>query len=89
MRARISPDPVQRERVGSLLGCVTSVTPFPVSQEAAVNSIGNTEVARALTGDDRQMEVLAAMRPDASTQSGYAWTSSRGPEASPSQEFGS
>lgn len=81
MRARVAPDPVQRERFGSLVGSVASVTPFPISKEAAVNTIGNSEVARSLTGQDRQMEMLAHLEMDPATASGYRWTSSRGPDA--------
>jgi len=81
MQARIAPDPVQRERSGSLICAVQSVTPFPVSREAAINTIGNSEVARVLVGEDRHMEVFLDLEVDPSTPSGYAWTSSRGPES--------
>jgi HlyD family secretion protein len=80
MRTQIAPDPVQRERHGSLVGGVRSVTPFAVSNEAAINSIGNTEMARSLTSQERQMEVYIDLQADVTTTSGYAWTSSRGPE---------
>jgi HlyD family secretion protein len=81
MRTQIAPDPIQRERYGSMTGTVRSVTPFAVSNEAAVNSIGNTEMAKSLTSQERQMEVIIDLRVDPATTSGYAWTSSRGPEA--------
>jgi HlyD family secretion protein len=38
-------------------------------------------VARALVDKDRQIEVLTELQVDRSTPSGYAWTSSRGPES--------
>jgi HlyD family secretion protein len=81
MHARNALDSVKRERHGNLIGRVQSVTPFPVSAEAVINTIGNSEVARALVADDRQIEVLTGLQADASTPSGYAWTSSRGPES--------
>ena len=36
---------------------------------------------RALVAENRQIEVLTELRADSSTPSGFAWTSSRGPES--------
>jgi HlyD family secretion protein len=79
MNARIALDSVQRERYGCVIGAVRSVSPFPVSKEAAVNTIGNSELARVLMDKDRQIEVFLEPIPQADTASGYAWTSSKGP----------
>jgi HlyD family secretion protein len=79
MRAHLALDSVQRERYGSLVSRVQSITPFPVSREAVVNTVGNSEVARGLVGEDRQMEAVSELEVNPSTPSGYAWTSSRGP----------
>jgi HlyD family secretion protein len=81
MVARTALDSVQRERYGSLISRVQAITPFPISREAASNSIGNSELARTLIGDSRQAEVLLALQVNPLTPSGYSWTSSRGPEA--------
>jgi HlyD family secretion protein len=81
MKARNALDSVKRERYGNLIGQVQAVTPFPVSAEAVINTVGNSEVARALVAGERQIEVLTELRVDASTPSGYAWTSSQGPES--------
>ncbi len=81
MRARSALDSVKRERYGNLVGRVQAVTPFPVSAEGVINTIGNSEVARALVADERHIEVLTELQVDRATPSGYAWTSSRGPES--------
>jgi HlyD family secretion protein len=81
MNARCALDSVKRERYGNLIGHVQAVTPFPVSAEAVINTIGNSELARALVAEERQIEVLTELRVDPTTPSGYAWTSSRGPES--------
>ena len=81
MSVRTALDSVQRERHGSLISRVQATTPFPITREAASNSIGNSELARALIGDSRQLEVVIDLNVDPSTPSGYAWTSSRGPNS--------
>ncbi|HVY62062.1 MAG TPA: NHLP bacteriocin system secretion protein, partial [Planctomycetota bacterium] len=79
MAAEVTPDTVERERFGSLLADVTHVSAFPVSLEAAASTIGSGSVALAVTGGTPMVEVRMALRPDPSTFSGFAWSSSRGP----------
>jgi HlyD family secretion protein len=79
MPVRVSPDPLQRERYGSIRGSVKSVTPFPVSRESAARLIGNSEVAGALTGDGRHIEVVIELERDPAHPTGFAWTSASGP----------
>jgi HlyD family secretion protein len=81
MKVQIAPDPVERQRFGSILGTVTSVSAFLVTKEGVASRIGNTEVVNALMTQGRPaIEVVATLEPDAATFSGYRWSSSRGPE---------
>jgi HlyD family secretion protein len=79
MRIQITPDTVERERYGGMLGTVTSVSPIPVTKEGATGIIGNTEVVQSLMPEGAYIEVRARLETDPSTFSGYRWSSSRGP----------
>ena len=81
MTIHVTPDTVERERFGSLLGKVTSVSAFPVTREGIASLVGNAEVVATLTAQGPVIEVAAALFPDPSTVSGYQWSSSAGPTA--------
>jgi HlyD family secretion protein len=81
MTIHVTPDTVERERFGSLLGRVTTVSTFPVTKEGIASQVGNAEMVAALAAQGPVIEVAAALFPDASTVSGYQWSSSAGPAA--------
>jgi HlyD family secretion protein len=80
MAVRISPVTVQRERFGSMLGQVRSVSRFPVTLEAITNVVGSAEVAQGLARQGPSIEVFARLQEDSATPSGYRWTSGSGPD---------
>ena len=80
---QITLDTVKRERFGSVLGQVRSVSPFPVSAESAAYVIGNQQLAAELTAEFRQIQAVISLRADARTPSGYAWSSGKGPALVP------
>lgn len=80
MPLQITPDSVQRERYGGILGTVQSVSTFPVSRQTVVSAVGHVEVADSLMFPGGQMEILAELKPDSGTFTGYRWSSSRGPK---------
>ncbi len=80
MKIQVTPDTVERERFGGIIGTVTSVSPIPVTKEGATSTIGNADVVQSLMPAGGYIEVRARLEPDASTVSGYRWSSSRGPE---------
>lgn len=79
MRIQVTPDTVERERFGGIAGTVTSVSPIPITKEGAVGTVGNAEVVQSLMPEGAYIEVRARLERDASTPSGYRWSSSRGP----------
>lgn len=82
MKITITPDTVQRERFGGIVAEVTSVSTLPVTQAGAVAVIGNPEVVQSLVGNSGAViEVNANLIKDSQTKSGYAWSSSKGPES--------
>lgn len=80
---QITLDTVKQERFGCLLGEVKTVSSFPVSAESAAHVIGNQQLAAELTAQFRQIQVIASLRSDPRTPSGYAWSSGQGPTLIP------
>jgi HlyD family secretion protein len=80
MRLQVTPDTVERERFGGILGTVVAVSPVAITKEGATRTIGNAEVVQSLIPEGGYIEVRAMLDPDTSTASGYRWSSSRGPD---------
>lgn len=82
MTIQITPQTVKRERFGGIVGTITTVSPFPITREAAASVVGNPEVVAGLVGEKQEgvMQVLAELEPDSTTRSGYKWSSSAGPQ---------
>jgi NHLM bacteriocin system secretion protein len=79
MDVRITPATVERERYGSIIGRVVTVSPFPVTTDAVTNVVGNAEVAQTLAAGGSKIEVFAELDVDPSSRTGYKWTSGNGP----------
>ena len=79
MSMQIMPDSVQRDRYGSIFGSVQKVSLYPVSQQMIFSAIGNAEVTESLIIPGGQIEILAELKRDPKTVTGYQWSSSRGP----------
>lgn len=82
MSVRVSPSTVSQKRHGSIVGTITSVSDFPVTTDAVINYVGNTDVATRLTAGEHQIEVIARLQSAPDTPSGFGWTSADGPEVS-------
>ena len=80
MRLQITPDTVERERFGGILGTVFAVSPIPVTKEGVTGTIGNQELVQSLMPSGTYIEVRARLETDPATASGYRWSSSRGPD---------
>ncbi len=78
-RARVTPSTVQREREGSIVGTVSNVSAFPITQEGIVNIVGSPEIAQSLIQQGGAIEVEVELERDADSFSGFKWTS-KGPE---------
>lgn len=92
MMIQITPDTVKRQRYGGIVGTVTSVSEFPITQKGAAAVIGNPDIVSGLiqsvgsgTGGGGNadsgaiVEVRSQLESD-QTPSGYKWSSSQGPE---------
>ncbi len=77
---QVSPENVERERYGAALGRVTRVAAFPSTLEEVSRLVGNEELARALVPAGGCIVVYGELTPDPAAPSGFAWSSSRGPD---------
>ena len=85
MNVQVTPSAVKRERYGGIVGVVTKVSPFPVTTQEIGAVVGNEELAKSLAGENgARVQVFVQLQEDATTKSGYNWSSSKGPELKPS-----
>ncbi|MDB9524593.1 NHLP bacteriocin system secretion protein [Oscillatoria sp. CS-180] len=79
MAAQITPSIVKRERYGGIVGGVESVSQFPLTTQEIATVVGNAELAQNFTRNGPPVQISIQLETDDSTVSGYAWTSSQGP----------
>ena len=85
MEARIVPENVQANTVGTLRGQVESVYPIPATTDSASSILGSSSLANELVKDSAApRQVLIKLFPDTKYPSGYQWISGEGPSL-PSQ----
>jgi HlyD family secretion protein len=80
MMAQVTPSIVKRERYGGIVGEVSSVSQFPLTTQEITAMVGNSELAQNFTRNGPPLQVSIALETDESNASGYAWTSSQGPD---------
>ena len=79
MPARISPSTVKREEFGYMWGKVVFVPDYPATVAAIMRNFQNEQLVQSLAGRGPVTEVRVALEPDATTVSGYRWSSPGGP----------
>lgn len=79
MKLQVTPTTVKREEFGGIVGTVSYISAFPVTQEGALRLIGSAEVVKGLLSQGPQIEAHAELQPDTSTVSALKWSSSNGP----------
>jgi HlyD family secretion protein len=75
MPVRVTPSTVSRARFGGILGTVTRVSEFPVTEESAATALGNPELVHALVQPGGMIEVEIELATDPDAPSGFRWTS--------------
>jgi HlyD family secretion protein len=80
MTAFVSPSTVKREEFGSIVGEVKTVSQFPTTKEAMMAVLQNSNLVDFLTNKGPPITVRVRLTEDPDTYSGYAWSSSSGPE---------
>lgn len=79
MEVQISPSTVRKEQFGFMIGKVTSVSDFPATRQGMMRLLGNEALVESLSGQGAVLEIRADLIPDASTDSGYRWSTRHGP----------
>ncbi len=79
MKLEISPSNVSSEEYGYLIGSVTNISRFPVSRQEIKRVLGSDDLVTLLTGRTVPFQVFGNLAQDASTPSGYRWSSKKGP----------
>lgn len=80
MVARISPSTVKREEHGFMLGRVTWVSEFPATSRGMQRLLSNEDLVTRLMAEEPPIQVNVTLERSEETPSGYAWSSSRGPD---------
>lgn len=75
MASRVTPAIVKRERFGSIVGDVTKVSNFPITQEGVINVVGNAQIAQSLLQQGGAIEVEIDLRRNPADANRYRWTS--------------
>ena len=73
--ALVSPATVRREEFGSMTGTVENISEFPVSLDGMIAVLQSRDLARAFSESGPPYAGRIALTRDASTASGFAWTS--------------
>lgn len=76
---RVSPVTVRKEEYGMIVGQVSAVQSSLASIAEMQATLGNDALAQSLVAQGKLVEVRVALGEDASTSTGYRWTSASGP----------
>jgi HlyD family secretion protein len=79
MAAELSPANIRREEFGYLRAKVLGIADYPASRPALMRHFENESLVESLMSRGPVTEVRIALEEDASTPSGFRWSSSQGP----------
>lgn len=79
MKVRVSPSTVRAEEFGFMVGKVKSISSYPSTPESMMSILGNGRLVQDLSGSSAPLKVVVSLEPDATTKSGYKWSSPHGP----------
>lgn len=79
MQIQIAPSTVMPEEYGLMLGKVTYVSDYPATAKGMQLMLKSKELVGTLSGGNAPYEVRVDLLPDLATESGYKWSSSKGP----------
>lgn len=79
MKVQVAPSTAQVQEYGFIRGEVKSVSPLPVTVQGMRRILQNDQLVTQLSRGGAPIEVRVALTRDASTTSGFSWSSSKGP----------
>lgn len=80
MSVQVTPSFAKREKDGGIVGVIQNISAFPVTTQDIAAIVGNQEIADSLSGKgEGRVQAFVQLQEDATTFSGYKWSSSIGP----------
>jgi HlyD family secretion protein len=79
MEVQVVPSTVKAEEYGVMLGKVTSISDYPVSNQAIQSVVENPNIVQNFLKIGSPFEVWIDLQEDPKTPSGFRWSSSKGP----------
>ena len=79
MAVFVSPSTVNEEEYGMMLGQVDSISELSASKPGIMRILGNQQLVDTFTGEGPVLTMRVKLESDASTDSGYKWSSRAGP----------
>jgi HlyD family secretion protein len=80
-RVLVAPSSVERSEYGMIRGVVRTVAETPSTTAGMMNVLKNDQMVKALSANGAPFMVTIELQQDPKTRSGYAWSSSQGPDA--------
>lgn len=80
MEVLVDPRSVRRDIYGNMIGKVNSVSDVPTTTDRMRKMLRNDALARQLSQDGAPFLVEVVLQRDRANPSGFAWTSSKGPD---------
>ncbi|ARV60155.1 NHLP bacteriocin system secretion protein [Nostocales cyanobacterium HT-58-2] len=80
MSVQVTPSFAKREKEGGIVGVIQNISAFPVTTQDIAAMVGNQEIADSLAAKgEGRVQAFVQLQEDATTSSGYKWSSSLGP----------
>jgi HlyD family secretion protein len=76
----VAPSSVETSEFGKLRGTVLSIAETPATTAGMMNALKNDQMVKTLSADGAPFMALIALQPAPANKSGYAWSSSQGPD---------
>ncbi|PKM76291.1 MAG: hypothetical protein CVU90_13210 [Firmicutes bacterium HGW-Firmicutes-15] len=82
MEVQVSPDFAPREEYGYMLGHITNIGTYPVSEADVLSAVGSMQYAKGLMPEESSVEVRVTLTVDPGSQNKIKWSSKKGESTS-------
>jgi HlyD family secretion protein len=79
MEVHVEPTQIAREEFGAIIGKVAAISEFPVTPQGMAADLHNDTLVKRFSEHGAPYAAKIQLEPDASTVSGYRWSSGKGP----------
>ena len=79
MSVHVEPTQIAREEFGAIIGKVAAISEFPVTPQGMAADLHNETLVKRFSEHGAPYAAKIQLEPDASTVSGYRWSSGKGP----------